>query len=201
MRTQYRLFVLVCGMIPACAAVEQSAPRVMPVIHADDTLQRPEGYRRWMFVGASLGMGYNEDANPDRVERYHNIYIQPWAYDAYVEEGIFPDGAMLVMEILDPAFRESINRQGSFEGDFFGVEVAVKSAAHFADGWAYFNFLESPGVPKERAAAIESTRCFTCHQENGAVDNVFVQFYPALRDARALPQQRAAGELSSVLHH
>ncbi|MCH7802413.1 MAG: hypothetical protein IIC24_12860 [Chloroflexi bacterium] len=76
MRTQYWYSILVFGMMSACATVEQSNPRILPVIDAENTLQRPDGYRRWMFVGASLGMGYNEDANPDRVERYHNIYIQ-----------------------------------------------------------------------------------------------------------------------------
>jgi hypothetical protein len=46
-------------------------------------LLAPEGYREWMFVGASVGMGYSEDApDPDKSAAFHNIYVEPRAYRA-----------------------------------------------------------------------------------------------------------------------
>ena len=37
--------------------------------------------------------------------------------------------------------------------------------------------------PATTAKPFAKDRCWKCHNEHAAVDNVFVQFYPVLRDA------------------
>lgn len=148
-------------------------------------LIRPANWREWMFVGANMGMGYS-DAPKSRVT-YHNIYIQREAYKQYAATGKFPDKTMLVMEVLQVGKNASINRQGSFEDQSIGIEVALKDESRFPEKWAYFNFIGEGDKPLNDAAAMRKDQCWNCHNEHGAVDNVFVQFYPVLRDARKLP--------------
>jgi Cytochrome P460 len=142
-------------------------------------LIRPQGYREWMFIASNLGMGYNEE-KAGGPGSFHNIYMQPEAYRQFRDTGTFPDKTMLVMEVVSPGTNASINKHGYFEDHFVGIEVALKDESHFPDKWAYFDLIGS-----ETAAAFPKESCWNCHHEHGAVDNVFVQFYPVLREARA----------------
>lgn len=145
-------------------------------------LIRPEGYREWMFVGASMGMGYS-DAPKGRVS-YHNVYIQREAYKQYTATGKFPDKTMMVMEVLQVGKSESINKTGSFESSPIGIEVSVKDEKRFPEKWAYFNFIGEGDKPMADSSAFRKDQCWNCHNEHAAVDNVFLQFYPVLREAR-----------------
>ena len=139
----------------------------------------PENYREWVFVGASLGMGYNEPgANPSE-GNFHHVYLAPDAYEHFKKTGGFPEKAILMMEVYAPASKESINKQGRFSGEFLRVEAAVKDAKRFPEGWRYFDF----GGPemKKTATPFAKDRCWNCHNEHGQTDNVFTQFYPKLR--------------------
>ncbi|MBK5290177.1 MAG: cytochrome P460 family protein [Acidobacteriia bacterium] len=155
--------------------------------YQEGQLLRPEGYREWMFVGANYGMGYTE---PDGTKAakpatFHNIYIQREAFRQYKETGKFPDKTMLVMEVVRPGTNASINRQGMFQDNAIGIEVALKDEARFPEKWAYFNFIGAGGKILSEAKPFPKDACWKCHNEHAAVDNVFLQFYPVLREARA----------------
>ena len=154
--------------------------------YADDRLMRPEGYRDWMFIGSSLGMGY-KDGQPDKDPKFHNIYIQREAYRSYAETGQFPDKTMLLMEVVSRGTNASINRQGQFGDRFLGVEVALKDEKRFPEKWAYFDFIAADGSSLAKAKAFSKDACWSCHNQHGGSDNVFVQFYPVLREARKQP--------------
>jgi hypothetical protein len=57
------------------------------------------------------------------------------------------------------------------------LEVHVKDEARFPGKWAFFVSKDgkAPGALMPQGAA-----CYSCHQAHGAVDTVFVQFYPTL---------------------
>jgi hypothetical protein len=169
------------------AAVVLSSSEPMPAPrYTENRLVRPEGYREWMFVGSNLGMGY-KDGQPDKDPKFHNIYIQPEAYRSYAKTGQFPDKTMLVMEVVSRGTNASINRQGQFGDRFLGVEVALKDEKRFPEKWAYFNFIGSDGSSLAEAKPFPKDACWSCHNQHGASDNVFVQFYPVLREARKQP--------------
>ncbi|MBM3736577.1 MAG: hypothetical protein FJW39_12400 [Acidobacteria bacterium] len=148
-------------------------------------LLRPEGYREWMFAGANYGMGYTDpQVSGDKKDKtFHNIFIQKQAYRDFARTGSFPEGTMLVMEVVKPGTNKPPNKQGIFQDEFVGIEVAVKDSSKFEEKWAYFALFEK-GRQLDKAKAFPKNACWKCHNENGAADNVFVQFYPALRDAR-----------------
>ncbi|MDQ6704648.1 MAG: cytochrome P460 family protein, partial [Acidobacteriota bacterium] len=141
------------------------------------------GYREWVFIGSSLGMGYR-DGGGGETPAFHNVYIQPEAYRIYAATGTFPDKTMLVMELLTAGAEVSINKQGKFEDRFLGIEISVKDESHFPEKWAYFNFIGEGGAELTQAKPIAKEACWSCHNAHAAADNVFVQFYPILKAAR-----------------
>lgn len=153
-----------------------------PTYTADGDLILPEDYRTWIFVGASLGLSYSEGAaEREGPGAFTNVYIQPQAYRYFMDTGEFPEGTMLPMDIYRPGSRESINQAGYFEKDFLGMEVAVKDGERYEDGWAYLSFRDRSGGLRESASAFPKDRCYDCHAEHAATDNVFTQFYPVLQ--------------------
>ena len=157
-----------------------------PRFSGGNQLVRPEGYREWMFVGSNLNMGYSEGGE-SKESRFHNIYIQREAYREYAVTGKFPDKTMLVMEVIAAGTNASINKKGQFADKSVGIEVALKDEQRFAEKWAYFNFIGKGGAALPEAKAFAKEACWKCHNEHGAADNVFVQFYSVLREARPKP--------------
>ena len=93
------------------------------------------------------------------------MYIQPQAYDHFMETGEFPEKTILAMET--PGSRESINQAGYFEKDFVGMAVAVKDRERYEEGWAYLSYGDPAGGLKPAAAAFPKETCFNCHAEHG----------------------------------
>ena len=177
-----RIALLGMLIVAAGVALSQAGKSKLepgPRFTVKNELLRPEGYREWVFVGASLGMSYSE--NPNKQATFHNVYIHPRAYREFKQTGRFPERTILAMEVLAPGSQSSINRQGQFEDRFIGVEATVKDSSRFPEGWAYFNFIRSGQDPAPTAKAFPKEACWNCHHEHGETDNVFTQFYPVLR--------------------
>jgi tetratricopeptide (TPR) repeat protein len=150
-----------------------------------DTLLRPEGYREWVFVGSSQGLRYDEGKNQPEQLEFKNVYIDPAAYRVYRETGAFPQGTVLVLETATGEEKKEPGLRGSFQKEFTGLSAVVKDKDRFPDGWAYFSFSDGPGKTKDKARPAKKSVCYDCHREKGAEDNVFAQFYPVLKAARA----------------
>ena len=167
---------------------------VTPQYNDDGHLIRPTDFRTWIFVGASIGLSYFGKEEPKGPGLFHHIYMQPEAYHHYVKTGEFPDKTMLVMENYSAGSKEDNTMgpitegkefkilHGHFEDKRVGLEVALKDLDRFEEGWAYFNFSSANGL-KETGAAFPKAVCWNCHDTHAADDNVFVQFYPVLREA------------------
>ena len=159
---------------------------VQPRYSEGKELMLPEGYRTWVFVGASIGLSYSEPTRADGAGgpgAFHHVYVQPEAYAHFKRTGQFPEKTILVMEVHRADQKVSINKGGYFEGDRVAVEVALKDKEKFDEGWAYFDFANGS---KKTSKAFPKASCFSCHKEHGADDNVFTQFYPVLREAKKI---------------
>lgn len=171
-------------------------PAAAPEYDADGKLKLPADFRTWVFVGSSIGLDYRPDvaANTTREQKaddkkrvgdFHNVYINPEAYREYMETGKFPDKTVLVMDVYKSEDKEPQNivQGGHYSGANRAVEVAVKNSKR-PDGsktdWAYYAFLNPKTIKK--AKAFKDASCFDCHMKHASDDNVWVQFYPVLRD-------------------
>jgi hypothetical protein len=171
---------LAAAMAAALLGPDGSPPasRLLPRFTADGALEQPAGFRDWVLAGASLGLSYAEPARDAGPGLFHNVYIEPGALAAYRRDGGFPEGTILMMELFRAGQKAEPAKGGYYEAESVGVEAAVKDSARFEGGWAYFSFGDGRR-PSARAFAGEA--CAGCHRAHAATDNVFTQFYPALR--------------------
>ncbi|MBX7166295.1 MAG: cytochrome P460 family protein [Pirellulales bacterium] len=182
----------------APAGRDSSAAMALPQYNDAGELLRPEGYERWTLVGTSLGLDYlpGQDRDPARPGVFHNVYMQPQAFDHYVRTGEWAEQTVFVVT-NNPAMRrqgeDEINRQGTFAAPTQGLEVSVRDTRRFDDGWGYFLFAAND---RGRAACkpLPTKDCFECHAQHGADNGVFVQFYSVLRSARQRQLDKPAGE-------
>ena len=177
-----RLLVVLASAALLGALGDGARPAVSgaaPAYDASGALLRPQGYRSWVFVGASLGLSYSEGSHETGPGEFHHVYLRPESYEAFRRTGRFPDKTMLVLELHEAAQKVAPSRHGLFEGRRVALEAAVKDVERFPDGWAYFSFGDGS---RPAATALPRSQCFDCHRQHAASDNVFVQFYPVLRD-------------------
>jgi hypothetical protein len=184
-------------LLVAAAGASGIAQTVTPTYDADNKLRLPEGYEKWVFVGSNLGLAYKrrapamtaleaERANP---QLFHNIYIDPAAYAAFLDTGRFPDPTVLVMENYTAEAKDTggVITAGFFNGRRVMLEAAVKDSRRPTrpdshEIWAYYTFGVAPsGRPDATAKAAADSECFACHKVHAGPDNVWVQFYPPLR--------------------
>ena len=173
---------VVIGLMTASVAT-QEAPGQAPAFTAGGELSRPSDYREWVYLTSGLGMTYGP-AQPaaGRPPLFDNVFVTRAAYREFLRSGSWPERTMFILEGRRGVENVSINNGGRTQGDLAFMEAAVKDTQRFkaAGGWGYFSFDSDKGL-KDSAPPLPSTAaCYSCHSQNTAVDNTFVQFYPTL---------------------
>lgn len=153
-----------------------------PRYTADGKVLRPQNYREWPLIGTGLNMAYGPagDALGDSPP-FTNVFVSPSSYKSFLQTGKWPDQTVFVLEIRSSVGvnRADNGQNGWFQGDVQGMEVEVKDEKRYPGGWAFFGL----GVAEPSGAMLPtSATCYSCHKDNAAVENTFVQFYPVLRD-------------------
>ena len=164
-------------------------------------LQRPSGYREWVYVGTPLTP--NEFNNGKAAfPEFHNVYIDPESWTQWKKTGKFRDGTILVKELVSVGATAAVSGKGYFEGDFVGLEATIKSKKHFPKepgNWAYFSF----STPEHKtlttsAKAFAAASCNSCHEKSAADDWVFTQYYPVLRAGKGTGEMAVGGKSSKL---
>jgi len=86
-----------------------------PQYTSSGNLVRPKDFHTWVFVGSNLGLGYDKEMTrntPREATRadfgeYHNIYLKPEDYAAYLSTGTFPEKTVLVMDVYQAQQRDA----------------------------------------------------------------------------------------------
>lgn len=173
------------------AAVVCSAPLAgqttmdRPVYTADGKLQRPDGYREWVYLSTGLGMTYGPtQPAPGQPRMFTNVFVNPAAYREFMKSGTWPEQTVLVLEIRRSATSASIDNGGITQAARVTIEVEVKDSTRFAatGGWGFFDFSGRPDMLAATSQLEGTASCYTCHRNNTAVENTFVQFYPDLME-------------------
>jgi len=166
----------------AQASSTAEAP-IIPAFTADGKLEPPSRYREWVYLSTGMDMNYNPGAVTPDQHTFDNVFVDPAAYRSFLQTGHWPDKTIFALEIRNAQSQGSINKRGHFQsGQVVGLEVHVRDEKRFPGGWAFFSFADQK--PAEMIPTTAS--CYSCHQQHGAVDTTFVQFYPtALEIAKA----------------
>ncbi len=163
-----------------------------PHFTEDGQVKRPEGWRRWVYVGTPLTP---DDMNGGEANfrEFHNVYIDPPSFEVFSQTGEFPNGTQLVKEMVLVGSKEASSGSGYFMGDFYGLELTIKDTERFKDqpgGWAYFSFGHTTFEKYAKTAkAFPAESCNSCHESSADTDWVFTQYYPVLR--AAMPSHKA----------
>ena len=178
------VFLTLAAALPE---VTQQAPDFpKPSFNEDGNLIRPDvSYRQWVYVGTPLTPN---DLNPPEAPfpDFHNVYIHPDDFDHYSRTGDFPQGTVIVKELVSVGSKQAVSGNGYFMGEFIGLETTIKDAERFPEepgNWAYFSFGHSYPLADE-AAALPPAACNGCHEASAADDFVFTQYYPILSAAK-----------------
>ncbi len=162
----------------------------------DGILERPTGYREWIYVGTPVtpnDMNNGKAAFPE----HHNVYIDPKSWNYWKKKGEFRNGTIIIKELVSVGSKAAVSGKGYFMGKFLGLEATIKSKKDFPNepgNWAYFSF-SSPDhkTLAKTAKAFPSASCNSCHQTAAADDFVFTQYYPVLSDGKGMKKKATGG--------
>jgi hypothetical protein len=157
----------------AAATVVAQRPPLAPIKYTSDGNIPVPDYSKWVFIGS----GAFETPQTAPAPRFSNVFVDPAAYDAYVASGGWPDRTVIFSEKRAGATTLPITANPGWgqSGEPLGFEFEVKDAEK--GGWRYYTAAAGETVGKPVA---NQGDCTTCHAKHAAVDNTFVQFYPAL---------------------
>ena len=195
---KYVLFAVatlaVIAVIPLPASAEEFAIK-------DGKLERPTGYREWIYVGTPVTPNDMNDGKAAFPE-HHNVYIDPVSWRQWKKTGEFREGTILIKELVSVGSKAAVSGNGYFQGEFIGLEAVIKSKKYFPDepgNWAYFSF----STPDHKtlnptATAFPTEACNVCHAASAADDFVFTQYYPVLRGGKGTGKDAVGGTLDSL---
>jgi hypothetical protein len=147
-------------------------------------LKRPDGYRKWVYVGEVVTPNDMNDGEATFPE-FHSVYMDPESFAEYEKTGEFRDGTVLIKELSSVGSKNATSGNGYFQGEFTGLEAAIKDSTRFKDepgNWAYFSFGHKYPL-KAEVSRNTAAACNQCHEGNAETDWVFSQYYPVLRAA------------------
>ena len=167
----------------------------------DGVLERPTGYREWIYVGTPVTpneMNNGKEAFPE----HHNVYIDPKSWAHWKETGKFRDGTILMKELVSVGSKAAVSGQGYFQGEFIGLEATIKSEKNFPDepgNWAYYSFSSKDHKTLTKTAkAFPTASCNSCHLASASDDFVFTQYYPVLSQGKAKGKIATGGHESDL---
>jgi len=168
----------------------------------DGKMQRPTGYREWVYVGAPITPNDMNNGKANFPE-FHSVYIDRNSWAHYKKTGEFPDGTVMVKEMAAVGSKTATSGNGYFMGEFAGLEATVKSAKHFPKepgNWAFFSFsTEDHKSLKKESAALPTASCNACHAAAAADDFVFTQYYPVLRAGKGKGEEGTGGKMDLLI--
>lgn len=143
-----------------------------PVVAAEPIGPKfPQGYREWTHVKS---MVIHSDKHPLFVAfgGIHHVYVNKTGLAAAKAHGKFPDGSVLVFDLLHNADADGAYSEGTRKV----IAVMQKNSAKYKDsgGWGFQAF--KGGNPNEALVNDVNSQCFACHQSQKDSDFVFSRF-------------------------
>ena len=174
------MLAAVIASVTLAAEPAASKPLEVARLTTDGKLKKPTDLTEWVFLGASLGMGYNPGSfNAANPGQFQVAMMEPTAYRYFIENRKFAPGSMFLLSFYDSDKQQrSINQNGFTQAELTNFEIHLIDPARGEKGHAFYMFgansAEGSPVPPGNA-------CVRCHVDHGAFDGTFAQFYPTLR--------------------
>ena len=168
----------------------------------DGKLERPTGYREWIYIGTPLTPNDMNNGKASFPE-FHSVYIDPDSWAHWKNTGTFRDGTIIIKEMTSVGSKTAVSGNGYFMGAFAGLEATIKSSKHFPKepgNWAYYSFsTEDHKTLKKAVEPAPTATCNACHNAAAADDFVFTQYYPVLPANKAKGEQGTGGKQDKLV--
>lgn len=172
---------------------EEAQAGFSPYVDARGNIRVPPDYRDWAFLGTwhiSPEKGAEEAAG---AAGFHNVYTQLSALQAYRETGKFPDGAVLVKELLRSKTGDLTTGEVTWGTEVEGWFVMVKDDKNrfpqsplWGNGWGWALF--NSDNPEKTVTRNWRLDCLGCHLPARKTDWIFVQGYQQQLSKSGLPK-------------
>lgn len=170
-----RLLPIAAGLVAAGSLA--AAAFAGPSYDADGKIVIPENMDRWPTVGTTYALSYEGDGGTT----LNAVRLDPDSYDAYVKTGKYPVGAIFALEVRTPVTEVAPAKGGKTQGAVVARSLHVKDEKGGPGTWTFYAY----GAGSKTGVAIpRSQACYSCHEEHATVDTTFMQYYPALKEAR-----------------
>jgi hypothetical protein len=166
-----------CAALLASRTLPPQAAAPARIEYTTDGKMTLPDYRQWVFLSSGLGMSYTPPSGQNANPHFDNVFVNREAYQAFLRTGMWPDQTALILEIRASESKSSINKDGRVQTELGGIEAHVKDASR--GGWAFYSF-----SPRTQLGTLipKTENCYSCHEQSGAVNTTFVQFYPTLAE-------------------
>jgi len=191
MRTFVTLVVLLCVAIAASVTTAQeTADGFALAVDRSGAIQLPDiDYRAdWAVLGTWVVAGGEEVDGVAGAAGLHVVYTQPGVIEQYRKTGTFPNGAVLVKELLKAETGAMTTGVVSRATEIEGWFVMVKDTNNrfpdnklWGDGWGWAFF--GPDNPSVTTTQDYKAECLECHVPAKGTDWIYTKGYPPLRGA------------------
>ncbi len=164
------------------AVFGQSPNAFSPYVDADGTISMPSDFREWAYLGTWSIAGDDEEGG---AADFHVVYTQPETVEAYRRTGQFPDGAVLVKELIEADSGDLTTGRVSWAKRVTGWFIMIKDRhgrfegnGLWWDGWGWSLFLADD--PATTVTEDYKAECIPCHIPARNDDWVYLRGYPVL---------------------
>jgi len=156
-----------------------------PPVDAEAVLRVPTvDYRKeWVQLGTFSVLA---EKPQNGAKEMHTVYTERRNLEAYLSEGKFPDGAVIVKDVWGTRTEPLTTGTASFADRLAGRFVMVKDAAgklgsgpRFGDGWGWAFFAGDETV--KTVTGDYRIDCLTCHEPARDQDLLYLQGYPIMK--------------------
>jgi hypothetical protein len=162
-----------------------SAESFSPYVDDKGNISMPKDFRSWYFLG-TWGIAADE-GNQVGSKGFHSVYTQPGTVAAFHSTGKFPDGAVVVKELLKAKTNTMTTGEISYATETDGWFVMIKDnqgrfkdSALWGDGWGWALF--NAGDPTTTVTKDYKSDCLPCHVPAEKDDWIYLRGYPTLRE-------------------
>jgi mono/diheme cytochrome c family protein len=176
-------FLLLVSGLLMLSTQAQTTDTFSPYIDAKGGIHIPMNYRtEWAFLGTWAVASKQEKG---RIDEFHNVYTQPDTIEAFNKTGKFPDGAILVKELLKTQAGSMTTGEVNWGNEIAGWFVMIKDTKGrfkgnrlWGDGWGWALFYADK--PTQTVTKDYKNDCIPCHLPAQKTDWVYLQGYPVL---------------------
>ena len=158
-------------------------PKAEAVADGTGNLHVPDAYRTTYQALGSWAVASDQGRGSKEL---HVVFASPGAVAAYLKDGGFADGAVLVKEVFQAATTQmttgSVSRAETLKGWFVMVKDSNGRYAGnklWGDGWGWSWF--DAANPSKTTSTDYKINCLPCHVPAQSSDWVYVGGYPPLR--------------------